>query len=98
MKKTKFYAGISSLAASAVFVILFFVLWNRSKSIAKAFAALAAVSGFSGAVILLLGAKEKSEQEKSENTDESIEESDFDFDALDGKDINCSFEGNSDKA
>ncbi|HPE95875.1 MAG TPA: hypothetical protein PLT66_07415, partial [Bacillota bacterium] len=83
---------------SAVFVILFFVLWNRSKSIAKAFAALAAVSGFSGAVILLLGAKEKSEQKKSEDADESLEGSDFDFDVLDGKDVNCSFEDNADKA
>lgn len=98
MKKTKFYAGISALVASVLFVVLFFILWNEKKSLAKTFAALAAVSGFSGAVLLLLDAKEKSDKKAEDEQDESLESSEFDFESLGDTDIDCAFEGNPENA
>lgn len=90
MKRTKFYAGISALGASIVFTVQFFVLLGRKKSLAQAFAALAAVTSISGAVLLILDAKEKTDFCCDE--DDSLECSDFDYDSLDDGSIDCTFE------
>ena len=68
-----------------------FILYNEKKSLAKTFAALATVSGFSGAILLIMDAKEKSEKDDF-MIDDSLECDDFDFDCLDDEDIDCSFE------
>ena len=72
MKRTKFYAGISALGASIVFTVLFFVLLGRKKSLAQAFAALAAVTSISGAVLLILDAKEKTDLSLPEDAAVSV--------------------------
>lgn len=87
----KFYAGISALVTGMMFIVLFFILYNEKKSLAKTFAALATVSGFSGAILLIMDAKEKSEKDEF-MIDDSLECDDFDFDCLDDEDIDCSFE------
>lgn len=93
IKDFKFYAGISALVTGMMFIVLFFILYNEKKSLAKTFAALATVSGFSGALLLIMAAKEKAEKEEI-FIDDSLECDDFDFDCLDDEDIDCSFEEN----
>ena len=91
IKNFKFYAGISALVTGMMFIVLFFILYNEKKSLAKTFAALATVSGFSGAILLIMDAKEKGDQVDL-LVDDSLECDDFDFDCLDDEDIDCSFE------
>ena len=93
IKNFKFYAGISALVTGMMFIVLFFILYSEKKSLAKTFAALATVSGFSGAILLIMDAKEKSEKTEL-ILDDSLECDDFDFDCLDDDDIDCSFEEN----
>ena len=91
IKNFKLYAGISALVTGMMFIVLFFILYSEKKSLAKTFAALATVSGFSGAILLIMAAKEKNEQDELV-IDDTLECDDFDFDCLDDEDIDCSFE------
>ncbi len=91
IKNFKFYAGISALVTGMMFIVLFFILYSEKKSLAKTFAALATVSGFTGAMLLIMDAKEKSDKAEL-ILDEELECDDFDFDCLDDEDIDCSFE------
>ena len=91
IKNFKFYAGISALVTGMMFSVLFFILYSEKKSLAKTFAALATVSRFTGAMLLIMDAKEKSDKAEL-ILDEELECDDFDFDCLDDEDIDCSFE------
>ena len=91
IKNFKLYAGISALVTGMMFIVLFFILYSEKKSLAKTFAALATVSGFTGAMLLIMDAKEKSDKAEL-ILDEELECDDFDFDCLDDEDIDCSFE------
>jgi hypothetical protein len=92
MKKAKTVVGICLVIQAAAFFVLFLIYWNKKKSLANAFAAIAAVGGTAGALLLIQAkkeAKQKSDALAEEGEDDNFENS-FDED-----DIFCDFE-NSD--
>lgn len=81
-KKSKFYIGLALIAQSATFVMLFFVLWKKKKSLAKTFLAIAAAGGMTGAYLVYKNSKEiKREQRILAAMDAFCEDGDdFEFD------------------
>ena len=88
-KKTKFIAGICLIIQAVAFFLLFLIYMNKKRSLANAFAAVAAVGGVAGAA-LLFSAKEEAKKH-SEAIEDSPEEDDFEA-AFDEDDIFCAFE------
>ncbi len=81
-KKSKFYVGLALIAQSFMFVILFFALWRKKKSLARTFLAIAAAGGMAGVYLVYKNAKEiKREQKILSAMDAFCEDSDdFVFD------------------
>lgn len=63
-KKSKFYVGLALIAQSFMFVILFFALWHKKKSLAKTFLAIAAAGGMTGVYLVYKNAKEIKREQK----------------------------------
>ncbi|MBQ7301832.1 MAG: hypothetical protein IJW77_18540 [Clostridia bacterium] len=61
LKKYRFHIGLTLLVQSASFVVLFFLLYNKKKSLANTFLALSAIGGISGAYLVLKEAKSEVE-------------------------------------
>ena len=79
-KKYKFTIGITLLVQSVSFIVLFFLLYKKKKSLANTFLALSAVGGIAGAYLVLKEAK--AEVEACERAAQDALEYD-DFDDLD---------------
>ena len=60
-KKYRFHVGLTLLVQSASFIILFFMLYRRKKSLANTFLALSAIGGIAGAYLVLKEAKNEVE-------------------------------------
>lgn len=88
MKKAKMIIGITLTVQAIACFILFLIYWGKKKSLAKAFAAFAAVGGVVGAYCLISELKGKC------CADDDEEEIDDDFADLDvcEDDIVCSFD------
>ncbi|MCH5183656.1 MAG: hypothetical protein J1E00_05705 [Oscillospiraceae bacterium] len=91
MKKPKVIVGLCLFAQAVLFMILFVVYWNRSKSLSRTLGVLSAVSGLGGAWLLLT---ERQAQIRSDAIDDDFYGSEEDFDGeeetFDGE-IDCSF-------
>ncbi|MBQ3065036.1 MAG: hypothetical protein IJC98_02255 [Clostridia bacterium] len=61
MKKYRFHIGLTLLVQSASFVVLFFMLYKKKKSLAGTFLALSAIGGIAGAYLVLKEAKSEVE-------------------------------------
>ena len=61
LKKYRFHVGLTLLVQSASFVILFFMLYRKKKSLANTFLALSAIGGIAGAYLVLKEAKSEVE-------------------------------------
>ena len=61
MKKYRFHIGLTLLVQSASFVVLFFMLYRKKKSLASTFLALSAIGGIAGAYLVLKEAKSEVE-------------------------------------
>lgn len=90
-KNVKSIVGICLLVQSVSFLILFVIFWKKKKSFAGAFAALGAVGGISGAYLLLSEIKSKKDSDSDEPCFD-YDDDDFNLDAFDTDDIECSFE------
>ena len=91
MKKAKFIIGISLIAQSVAFIVLFFILWGKKKSLAKTFAAISLAGGVAGTLFLLSDAKDKKALCCCDNDFCEYDEDD-EFDFFDDDDLTCSFE------
>ena len=60
-KKYRFHVGLTLLVQSASFIILFFMLYRKKKSLANTFLALSAIGGIAGAYLVLKEAKNEVE-------------------------------------
>ena len=60
-KKYRFHIGLTLLVQSASFVVLFFMLYSKKKSLANTFLALSAIGGIAGAYLVLKEAKSEVE-------------------------------------
>ena len=60
-KKYRFHVGLTLLVQSASFIILFFMLYRKKKSLANTFLALSAIGGIAGAYLVLKEAKREVE-------------------------------------
>ncbi len=58
LKKSKLILALSLIAQSFSFLLMFFMLWRKKKSLANAFLAVAAMGGATGAVLLAKMKKE----------------------------------------
>ncbi|HBL85326.1 MAG: hypothetical protein A2Y17_03765 [Clostridiales bacterium GWF2_38_85] len=94
MKKFRFYAAISLIVQSISFAIIFLVLYNKKRSLAKTFAALSVVGGIAGAWLLICESQEKAKRDRMLAMDACCDMSDEDFmeDDVTEEDINCTFE------
>lgn len=79
-------SGISLIAQALVFGVLSLVLWGKKRSLAKAFAAVAAVGGIGG-VLLLAFRKKKADVDENDEEEEDLFDDSFDED-----DVFCNFE------
>lgn len=61
LKKYRFHIGLTLLVQSASFIVLFFLLYKKKKSLANTFLALSAVGGITGAYLVLKEAKSEVE-------------------------------------
>ena len=83
-KKYRFHIGLTLLVQSASFIILFFMLYKKKKSLANTFLALSAVGGITGAYLVLKEAKsevEACEQAAKDACENGICGDEYDFDA-----------------
>ena len=94
MKKLRFYAAISLIVQSISFQIIFLILYNKKRSLAKTFMAMSAVGGIAGAYLLICETKEKAKRERMLAMDACCDMSDEDFmeDDVTEEEINCTFE------
>ena len=60
-KKYRYHVGLTLLVQSASFIILFFMLYRKKKSLANTFLALSAIGGIAGAYLVLKEAKNEVE-------------------------------------
>ncbi len=60
-KKYRFHVGLTLLVQSASFIVLFFMLYRKKKSLANTFLALSAIGGIAGAYLVLKEAKSEVE-------------------------------------
>ena len=84
IKKYRFHIGLTLLVQSASFIILFFMLYKKKKSLANTFLALSAVGGIAGAYLVLKEAKcevEACEQAAKDACENGVCGDEFDFDA-----------------
>lgn len=84
LKKYRFHIGLTLLVQSASFVILFFLLYSKKKSLANTFLALSAIGGITGAYLVLKEAKsevEACEQAAKDACEYNACGEAFDFDA-----------------
>ena len=84
IKKYRFHIGLTLLVQSASFIILFFMLYKKKKSLANTFLALSAVGGIAGAYLVLKEAKnevEACEQAAKDACECGICGDEYDFDA-----------------
>lgn len=91
-KKYRFYIGLTLLVQSASFVVLFFLLYSKKKSLANTFLALSAIGGLSGAYLVLKEAKnevEACEQAAKDACEYNGCGEAFDFDACDDCMCDC---------
>ncbi len=92
-KKHRFNIGLTLLVQSASFVVLFFMLYAKKKSLANTFLALSAIGGIAGAYLILKEAKSEVEACEAAAKD-AIEAGDiddtFDFDECEGCYGDCS--------
>ncbi len=92
-KKHRFNIGLTLLVQSASFVILFFMLYAKKKSLANTFLALSAIGGITGAYLILKEAKcevEACEQAAKDAMEAGDNEDAFDFDECEGCYGDCS--------
>ncbi len=92
-KKHRFNIGLTLLVQSASFVVLFFMLYAKKKSLANTFLALSAIGGVTGAYLILKEAKsevEACEQAAKDAMEAGNAEDVFDFDECDGCFGDCS--------
>ena len=84
LKKYRFHIGLTLLVQSASFVVLFFMLYSKKKSLANTFLALSAIGGIAGAYLVLKEAKsevEACEQAAKDACEYDASGDAFDFDA-----------------
>ena len=84
IKKYRFHIGLTLLVQSASFVILFFMLYRKKKSLANTFLALSAIGGLAGAYLVLKEAKsevEACEQAAKDACECGLYDDEYDFDA-----------------
>lgn len=84
LKKYRFHIGLTLLVQSASFVILFFMLYKKKKSLASTFLALSAIGGIAGAYLVLKEAKsevEACEQAAKDACEYGICGDEYEFDA-----------------
>ncbi|MDD4124701.1 MAG: hypothetical protein PHW77_03080 [Eubacteriales bacterium] len=89
MKKAKIIVGICLVIQAAAFFLLFLIYMNKKRSLANAFAAVAAIGGTAGTLLLVQAKKEA--KSNAQNFDEEAGEDDFD-DSFNEDDIFCAFE------
>ena len=89
MKKAKIIVGICLVIQAAAFFLLFLIYMNKKRSLANAFAAVAAVGGTAGALLLIQAKKEA--KNRGQCLDEEPGEDDFE-DTFNEDDIFCDFE------
>lgn len=87
-QKVRFISGITLITQSIVFIVLCIALWGKKRSLAKVFAAAAAVGGVSGAYLLLKGVKKPCCNKEQPAEDEE----DLFGDGFDEDDVFCNFE------
>ena len=93
IKKYRFNIGLTLLVQSASFVILFFMLYRKKKSLANTFLALSAIGGIAGAYLVLKEAKSEVEacEQAAKDAIEAGEGDDtFDFNECEGCYGDCS--------
>ena len=93
IKKYRFNIGLTLLVQSASFVILFFMLYRKKKSLANTFLALSAIGGIAGAYLVLKEAKsevEACEQAAKDAIEAGEGEDTFDFNECEGCYGDCS--------
>ena len=86
-KKYRFHVGLTLLVQSASFVILFFMLYRKKKSLANTFLALSAIGGITGAYLVLKEAKnevEACEQAAKDVCECGVYGEAYDLDACEG--------------
>ena len=90
-KKYKFTIGITLLVQSVSFIVLFFLLYKKKKSLANTFLALSAVGGIAGAYLVLKEAKAEVEacERAAQDALEFDEFDDFDDEFDFGECENC---------
>ncbi len=92
-KKYKFNIGLTLLVQSASFVILFFMLYNKKRSLANTFLALSAIGGITGAYLVLKEAKnevEACERAARDACEYACDEDTFDFEECENCFGDCS--------
>ena len=89
MKKMKTVIGIALMVKAFAFLALFIIYWSRKRSLAKAFAAFAAVSGVAGAYCLI--SELRCCRSIGEFDEDDIDEDFADLDVCED-DILCSFD------
>ncbi|MDL2287228.1 hypothetical protein LJB90_01515 [Eubacteriales bacterium OttesenSCG-928-G02] len=92
MKKTKFYIGIALTVQAVTCFILFLIFIGKKKSLAQAFAAIAAAGGIAGA-FLLITSKDEYCSSCCDDYDEYY--NDFEDEDLIDDEIFCDFEEDS---
>ena len=97
LMKSKFYIGIALIVQAVSMIILFFTQLKKSKSLATAFLAVAAVSGAVGGYLVATGAKEEDEKnEMLEALREDFFEINEDDIAEEDEAVYCTCEGDDD--
>lgn len=94
MKKTKFFIGIALTVQAITFFILFLIYWGKKKSLAKAFAGIAAAGGIAGAFFLITSRDGSCSCSYDEDYDDYYDD-DFDDEDLIDDEIFCDFEDES---
>ena len=90
LKKYKLTIGLSLLVQSASFVVLFFMLYKKKKSLAETFLAMSAIGGAAGAYLVLKAAKEEAEAYEQAAKDAFAQDCSGDCFAFDDCPGNCS--------
>ena len=92
-ENVRFISGITLIAQGVAFGVLSLILWGKKRSLAKAFAAVAAVGSISGALLLIFGKKKCCCEQPDDKCDE---EDDIFGDSFNEDDVFCNFENDDD--
>ena len=90
----RFISGVTLIAQGVAFGVLSLILWGKKRSLAKAFAAVAAVGSISGALLLVFGKKKCCCS--CELDDKCDEDDDIFGDSFNEDDVFCNFENDDD--